>query len=707
MAVKPEMCAAITRRLMFVYAATLLFAGGLHYLEVRWLRHEALVGQFPFGFKMAGIMIAMWMLLIAYTAWRIVPVVRQWCNQPTEPRREKAIGRLLALPYEILIGVVLLTTVPSVILRVAQLVHTHDSWSNWAQGQWLDRFQQILGESGMGLTVGIVLYVMIRRSVRPFIIQMEPLRLRGAGRTTILRPLIVAYTGTFMVTIINLMQFVIASEHRGFGMDTSAFVASSLFYFTFGMTVLGFVALEFRRDLRVMIHSIRELVGGQWNHGGLKDKIPVISRDEAGELAMTFNELRERVSQEYEELEKELRLAYNIQQRLLPPGDIVAGSFRIFSWSRSEREVGGDLCDVVTLDKSRVAIAIGDVSGKGMPAALVMSAVIVLFRSEIKRGGSSNEVLQRINEQLCDTLGGESYVSLGIGLLDTEEGTLTYASAGHMSPYYMAIGAAPIQVEGSSLPIGFDPAGRYEEMKLHLSPGDRFIMYTDGMVELRNRQGELFGFERLEQELADWGPGVPSAQLVDGLLKRMDSYAGAQEQDDRTIVVLERQSADTVPAGSANLTLAEGGQMICQWQIPATHGSERQVLRELDALVAEAWPHTHRLEDMKSAIAEAIINAAEHGYGLDTSRLIPVQVQIGTHLIVCRIYDGGTGFNACEMKGKELYDTDRSDREDPRGWGLMLIDGLSDYWETGRDKEGFYVELFFLRKAERSREEGE
>lgn len=700
------MCIAITRKLMAVYAAALLFAGGIRYLEVQWLRHEALSGQSPFGLKMAGMTLGIWILLLVYTALRIVPVVGQWCNHPEEAGREKAIGRLLTLPYEILVGVTMLTTLPSVTIRLGQMVRQHDGWSGWSQEAWLDSAQMVLGESSLGLTVGIVLYVMIRRSVRPFIIQMEPLRLNGAGRATIVGPLIVTSAGTFLVALINLMQFVIASDHRGFGMDTRAFAASSLFYFAFGMTVLGFIALEFRRDLRVMIYRIRELVGGQPDRGRLMDKMPVISRDEAGELAMTFNELRERISQDYEELQKELKLAYNIQQRLLPPGDITIGPCRIFSWSRSEREVGGDLCDVVSLDNNRVAIAIGDVSGKGMPAALVMSAVIVLFRSEIKRGGSSHEVLQRINEQLCDALGGESYVSLGIGLLDTNEGILTYASAGHMSPYYIAEGSDPVQVDSASLPIGFDPAGQYQEVRLQLGPGDRFVMYTDGMVELRNRQGELFGFERLEQGLAGWAPGVPLAQLVEGLLKQMDSYAGLQEQDDRTIVVLEMQSAGVALPGSANMTLSDGGQMICQWQIPAMHGSERQVLAELDALIRDAWPHTGRLEDMKSAIAEAIINAAEHGYCLDTTRMIPIQVQIGTHLIVCRVYDGGTGFNACEVKSKELYNTDRSDREDPRGWGLMLIDELSDYWETGRDKEGFYVELFFLRKSESAQGEG-
>ncbi|MFS0725933.1 SpoIIE family protein phosphatase [Paenibacillus sp. 1P07SE] len=696
MAIRASMCSALMRKLMTVYAAALLFGAGVRYLEVWWLRHEAVVGQRSGSLAMAGVLLAIWLLLSAYTCWRLVPLIRQCRRQPTQKARETAITRLLTLPYEVFVGLTMLSAAVSVTLHGSQLVYGQGGWRSWSRQELLDKFQLVLGETGLGLTVGIVLYVLIRRSARPFILQLEPLRLSGAGRATIIGPLIVTYAGTFLVAILNLLQFVIVSDHRGHGMDSSAFAASSLFYFVFGMTMLSVIALEFRRDLRGMIRSIRELVRGQRERGRLMDKMPVISRDEAGELALAFNELREKIGQEYEELEKELKLAYNIQQRLLPPGDITVGPFRIFSWSRSEREVGGDLCDVVALDESRTAIVIGDVSGKGMPAALVMSAVIVLFRSEIKRGGSVDEVLQRINKQLCDALGGESYVSLGIGLVDTERHTLAYASAGHLSPYYIAAGAPPLQLEGSSLPIGFDPDTRYEGVELSLQPGDRFVLYTDGMVELRNGAGELFGFERLERELAGWEPGVPLAQLVDGLLKQMDSYGGDREQDDRTVVVLQMQTAQAA-TGGASITLMDGGQLVWQWSLPAEHGCEREVLAELEKLILEAWPQTVRLDDMKSALAEAIINAAEHGNQLDAARLIRVRAQIGTHLIVYRVYDRGSGFDASALDREELYDTDRCEHEDPRGWGLMLIDGLTDYWETGRDKDGFYVELFFLK----------
>lgn len=700
MAVRKELCGELLRRLVPVYAGAMLFAVGLRYSELYWLGHLGVVEQRMSGAGTASVMLAVWLLLNGYTWWRLRSPQQLSPGMSPVLFNERLATRLLTLPYELLVGLTLLTTLSSLGVRAGQLAREHGGWSDWRQEVVLEKLQLILGESGLGLTVSVVLYLLLRRVLRSFILRLEPLQLGGGG--SIIGPLIIAYAGTFLVAMMNLLQFVIASDHRGQGVNSIAFAVSFLFYFLFGITVLSMIAMEFRRDLSAMIRSIRELVSGHRERGPLMDKIPVISRDEAGELAMAFNELREKVGHEYEELEKELKLAYNIQQQLLPPGDIIAGACRIFSWSRSEREVGGDLCDVVRLDETRTAIAIGDVSGKGMPAALVMSAAIVLFRSEIKRGGSSSEVLQRINRQLCEALGGESYVSLGIGLVDTLQGTITYASAGHLSPYFIAAGERPIQIEGSSLPIGFDPEGCYTDVQLELKPGDRFVLITDGMVELRDRQGELYGFERFESELASWEPGVPLAQLVEGMLKKMEAFASGLGQDDRTIVVLEMQSPEGMPATAANVTLAGGGQLICQWLIPAAHGSERQVLQEMERLIGENWPQTSRLEDMKSAVAEAVINAAEHGNRLNESRQIRVKLQIGTHLIVCRVYDQGAGFDAAEAKRRELYNTDRSQQEDPRGWGLMLIDGLTDYWETGRDKEGFYVELFFLRKAERS-----
>ena len=163
--------------------------------------------------------------------------------------------------------------------------------------------------------------------------------------------------------------------------------------------------------------------------------MPVISNDEVGELAVALNELQARVNRDNKSLQKELKLAYNVQQKLLPPGDMTIGPYRITARCQPYHEVGGDFFDVVSLSSSRFAVMVGDVSGKGMPAALLMSAQLLLFRSEVRRNGSPGEVLARMNRQLCEAMGEEGSITIGVGVIDISTDTVLYASAGHLSPY--------------------------------------------------------------------------------------------------------------------------------------------------------------------------------------------------------------------------------------------------------------------------------
>ncbi|MBW7460070.1 SpoIIE family protein phosphatase, partial [Paenibacillus sepulcri] len=359
----------------------------------------------------------------------------------------------------------------------------------------------------------------VRWLLRPIILQLQPWPGSFAGRASIAHPLLFTFASTFLVALLNLFQLAVMAEASHDPEYTIKFGQIALFYFVMGLALFYYVTLQFRRELRGLVRNIRGLVGGRKQLSG---KMPVISHDEAGELAVAFNELQSRIDREYESLERELKLAYNVQQKLLPPGDLTIGSYRIAARCQPYREVGGDFFDVVSLSPGRFAVMIGDVSGKGMPAALLMSALLLLFRAEIRRNGNPAKVLQRMNRQICEAMGNEGSVSIGVGVIDLTADTVQYASAGHLSPYIVKADGGVRAVDCSSLPIGFDAEAAYEEISLQLHPGDRFVLYTDGLIEAVDEEGQMYSFEGLEAELSTWKANEDIVRLVDSWLKRMD-----------------------------------------------------------------------------------------------------------------------------------------------------------------------------------------
>ncbi|KIL40828.1 hypothetical protein SD70_11415 [Gordoniibacillus kamchatkensis] len=290
---------------------------------------------------------------------------------------------------------------------------------------------------------------------------------------------------------------------------------------------------QFRRDLNVLTGSIGSLL--QADRSRMHETIPVTSRDELGQLTGAFNELQASVYREYDELDKRMRLAYNIQQKLLPQKEPAVEGLEVASMCRQCREVGGDFYDCLAFGSSRLAIAIGDVTGKGMPAALLMSAVMVLWRTEMLKGGSSEEVMTRVNRSLYETLQGELFVTMGLAVFDMKERTVDYASAGHMAPYLLREGelqALPV----SSLPLGMDPDRQYRGTAYALQPGDAWVLYTDGIIEAWDEQDRMFGFERWEQLLRGLDGTVPLERQLRILTDRLPEMHADSSGDDRTVV---------------------------------------------------------------------------------------------------------------------------------------------------------------------------
>lgn len=392
-------------------------------------------------------------------------------------------------------------------------------------------------------------------------------------------------------------------------------------------------------------------------------------------------------------LTAELRLALDVQRKWQPPVDLKHGIFRVTARSRQALDVGGDLFDAVVLDDTTAAVLVGDTPGKGLQAAFMVPALLLLFRSEVKRGGGPAKLLERMNRVLAGLDAGSQPavgVTLGIGLLDAAAGEMRYAGAGHPAPYLVRPGASPRQLDSSSLPLGMSTEETYRETVIRFAPGERFVLYTDGIIENAGPDGDMYGFERFEGDLAAWPANEPAADWMERLLDRQEG-SHAHRRDDRTLLVVEHAGA------------SPGRETLLRerfWRIRSVPGCERVLVTEITALLQEDWADAGRIDDIITCVAEAVMNAAEHGNGYDESRTIAVQVHFGNAILVVRVRDEGAGFDPEPYRNKRADPTahkhEHDGREDGRGWGLLLIDGLTDYWVAMRDENGFCVEMYFL-----------
>jgi len=284
--------------------------------------------------------------------------------------------------------------------------------------------------------------------------------------------------------------------------------------------------------LLVLIHRI---VGGkiaeEWSQGsGL------------AELAEQRLE-QERI--ERERIEQELRVARSIQHASLPEEVPELEGWQISPFYQPAREVGGDFYDFHLLSEGRLGVVVGDATGKGVPAALVMSTTCGMLQavSQTLDSSSPGEVLSRVNETLFYRIPTNMFVTCFYAILEPESGSLTYANAGHDLPYLHRNGAAE-ELRARGMPLGLMLGMGYEEKEIILEAGESALLYSDGLVEAHDPKGEMFGFPRLRELVAEH---AEEPELGDYLLEELNSFVGEgwEQEDDITLLTLERSPIRT------------------------------------------------------------------------------------------------------------------------------------------------------------------
>jgi serine phosphatase RsbU (regulator of sigma subunit)/ketosteroid isomerase-like protein len=246
---------------------------------------------------------------------------------------------------------------------------------------------------------------------------------------------------------------------------------------------------------------------------------------------------------ERERVEQELKVARRIQQASLPKEVPTLEGWEIFPHYQPAREVGGDFYDFHLLSEGRVGLVVGDATGKGVPAALVMSTTCGMLQavSQTLDSSSPGDVLEQVNETLLARIPPNMFVTCFYAILDPNSAILSYANAGHDLPYLRRSGEAE-ELRARGMPLGLMPGMSYEEKEAVLETGDSALLYTDGLVEAHDPHRKMFGFPRLQALVA--GHGEERA-LGDVLLEELYSFVGQgwEQEDDITLLTLRRLAA--------------------------------------------------------------------------------------------------------------------------------------------------------------------
>src|SRR5829696_8852747 len=286
-----------------------------------------------------------------------------------------------------------------------------------------------------------------------------------------------------------------------------------------------------------MYHDITELKR-------IEQEVRELNKDLEKRVAERTEQLKKAMAkqqqeaQERERIEQELRIARLIQQTLLPKSVPELPGYDVAAYYQPAREVGGDFYDFFKLGDGRLGVVVGDASGKGIPAALVMANTRSVLRTIAQGGSKPGRILAEVNEALWAHMPPSMFVTCFYGLLDPESGSFRYANAGHNLPYCHQDGMA-IELRATGMPLGLMPAMSYEQKEITLKPGECVLLYSDGLVEAHNPRREMFGTPRMER-LVGAHPG--GAALIDALRAELEQFTGEQweQEDDITLLTLQR-----------------------------------------------------------------------------------------------------------------------------------------------------------------------
>ena len=392
---------------------------------------------------------------------------------------------------------------------------------------------------------------------------------------------------------------------------------------------------------------------------------------------------------ERERMEQEMRVATLIQQQFLPRELPSLPQWQIAAYYGPARAVGGDFYDFIEMPGGRLGIAVGDVTDKGVPAALVMARTHSILRAEASRSDSPGEILARANALLEPEMPARMFVTCLFAILEPETGRIVMANAGHNLPYIRTDDGV-IELRATGMPLGLMPDIHYEETEGVIAPGSNVLLYSDGLVEAHDVNQQMYGFPRLREAMTVDDAG---SELLDRLLETLHQFTGAdwEQEDDITLVTLRRASGVSDQSG-------EAPTMTSAFSIPGEEGNERLAMDRVAAAVADLGISPARLERLKTAVSEATMNAIEYGSQGRADVPVDVEVEATPDAVMVRITDRALSGAVPDDAETPDIDLKLAGAQKARGWGLFLIQNMVDSMDVTTDGSTQTVTLTMARK---------
>lgn len=356
-----------------------------------------------------------------------------------------------------------------------------------------------------------------------------------------------------------------------------------------------------------------------------------------------------------ERLKKDLEFARTIQEGFLPESPPKVPGWNFASKYRPAQEVGGDFYDFIPVSKDLMGVLIGDVSGKGVPAALYMARLMSDFRFYATGLSSPGDIMGQINQILVERSRRGMFVTLCYILIHLEEGNLTMVNAGHLSPLIRNNSGRVKPLEGSAnTPLGIIEDQTFNEIHYKMEPGESLALITDGIIEAKNPKGTLFGEKRLNRIIAS--PFRSASKLSSLILDGVTRFAkGAAQHDDLTLVCFKRNKGahKTVKAKEAG----EGGKEdLVRLQIKSDPRYLALVRRNLEYLLVQDEVLDQDIRKIVLAVDEAAANVIRYAYGGAKDQVMDFEFNISAKWLTIRIRDYGQKPDPKKIKPRDLDD---------------------------------------------------
>ena len=380
---------------------------------------------------------------------------------------------------------------------------------------------------------------------------------------------------------------------------------------------------------------------------------------------------------EKERLEEGLKLAHDIQMSMLPktfPPFPERRELDIFAAITPAKKVGGDFYDFFFLDEDRLCFAIGDVSGKGVPAALFMAVVKTLFKAIAGRVQNPSDILSTVNQEICRDNDSQMFTTLFCGILNTRTGEIKYSSGGHNPPYHLSrAGVQQVPKTGGRV-LGLLEETSYGWGRLALGSSETIFLYTDGVTEAMDPAGQLFSEQRVESILTQT-KFASAREQIEHLTSQITLFAaGAEQSDDITALAIRYLG----PAGNKNEEL--------RFTLKNRLAEIARLGERLGEFAAVHQLAPSVLYDLNLALEEAVTNIISHGYSDHREHEILVRIRVESGEVIAEVKDDAPAFNPLTAPDADV--TTPLDERTAGGLGIHLMRKLMDEIEYQRLEDG-------------------